>query len=194
LCRHDGYPTGQPGKARIGAPGKSGRAIIAFYSPRPPLESLTTRIDMKKPLGFGSRGSADPSRSQLRRLGLGHPLGRDPWRTSMPASTLPRQTVVAIDPYDPALLTGGRDGHLRGALGTLGECHDLLAKLVITGLCAPVRSTLAEHRPVPPYADRLLPPRAAPQPQRTTGRRRRVRADAAAAAPRSETGSEVRPC
>jgi len=43
--------------------------------------------------GITLRQEADPVpeggrrflRSQLRRIGLGHPLGRDPLRTSMPA-------------------------------------------------------------------------------------------------------------
>lgn len=38
--------------------------------------------------------------------------------------------------HDPSLLAGLGDSQLRGAFGTLGEGHDLLAKLVITGLCS----------------------------------------------------------
>lgn len=40
------------------------------------------------------RAIADFLRSQLRRIGLGHPLGRDPLRTSMPASqTTPANSI-----------------------------------------------------------------------------------------------------
>ncbi|MCU1262233.1 MAG: hypothetical protein JWO80_5118 [Bryobacterales bacterium] len=56
---------------------------------------------------------------------------------------LPRQTVVAIGLHDRALLAGCRDGHQRGALGTLGERHDLLAKLVIAGLRAQASQRLS---------------------------------------------------
>ena len=98
-------------KRQGGAPGKSSRAIFAFYRPRPPLGSLTqenghylmllgrTRwirrerrrsvAAEERPSGTASpcrRITADFLRSRLRRTGLGHPLGRDPLRTSLPAS------------------------------------------------------------------------------------------------------------
>src|SRR5690348_6865982 len=40
---------------------------------------------------------------------------------------------MAISLHDRTLLAGCGDGHLRGALRTLRECHDLLAKLVVPG-------------------------------------------------------------
>src|ERR1051325_8056996 len=49
---------------------------------------------------------------------------------------LSRQTVLALSLHDQALLAGCGDGRLCGALRTLCECHDLLAKLVVTGLCS----------------------------------------------------------
>ena len=76
---------------------QSSRAIFAFYGPRPPLGRLT------KEMGLTLRSSDRPGaetrnpaarmkcagglsisrflRSQLRRIGLGHPPGRDPLRT-----------------------------------------------------------------------------------------------------------------
>lgn len=38
-----------------------------------------------------------------------------------------RRAVVAVGGHDPALLAGLGNRQLRGAFGTLGECHDLLA-------------------------------------------------------------------
>ena len=84
------------GESGFGAPGKSGRAIFAFYSPRPPLGSFTKEMGLiliprlargrnQKPSGTDENvpeGFCDRFlRSQLRRIGLGHPLGRDPSRT-----------------------------------------------------------------------------------------------------------------
>ena len=95
---NDGIPMSRgTRKAGFGTPGKSGRAIFAFYSPRPPLGSLTKEMGLiLKPLN-GTGETRNPPvhphrvcrrvsisrflRSQLRRIGLGHPPGRDPWRT-----------------------------------------------------------------------------------------------------------------
>jgi hypothetical protein len=42
---NDGIPMARGiEKAEFGAPGKSGRAIFAFYSPRPPLGSFTKEM------------------------------------------------------------------------------------------------------------------------------------------------------
>ncbi len=78
------------------------------------------------------------------------------------ATSLPRQSVVAVGLHDPTLLAGCRDGHLRSALRTLGERHDLLAKLGIAGLCSQSRQGLLDIR-APLYAG--LPPPAPEAPQ-----------------------------
>ena len=39
-----GIPAAGRAKTGIGAPGKTGRAVFAFYSPRPPLGSLTKEM------------------------------------------------------------------------------------------------------------------------------------------------------
>jgi hypothetical protein len=96
-------------KTGIGAPGKSSRAVFAFLCPRPPLGDFTKEMRLnfgaqhesgRQWLG-GMDHFADRSgsrtlphrrivrgrvcvsrflRSQPRRIGLGHPRGRDPSR------------------------------------------------------------------------------------------------------------------
>jgi hypothetical protein len=92
-------------------------------------ERMTLRHGFAIPEGCG-RFSSEPTPSHR------------PWASArarpladLDASNhLPRQTVVAVDLDNATLLAGCGDGHLRGAFGTLGECHDLLAKLVIADL------------------------------------------------------------
>jgi hypothetical protein len=147
--------TGIPATDRIGAPGKSSRAIFAFSSPKPPLGSFTKemghfsaglvggtvdekRISPSGPAFAGPEGiAADFFGASSVASALGIRSAR-PLRTTMPASALAqallRQTVMAIGLHDQALLARRGDGHLCSALGTFGERHDLLAKLVIGGL------------------------------------------------------------
>jgi hypothetical protein len=80
-------------------------------------------------------------RSQPRRIGLGHPLGRDPARTIVPRK-LKRQAVLTVRLHDPTLSAGLGDSQLSGALGTFGGRHDLVAQLVVARLVADVRENL----------------------------------------------------
>ena len=74
-------------------------------------------------------------RSQLRRIGPGHPPGRDPKRTSMRHNpALQRQAVLAVNLKNHAFAAGFADRQLGGAFGTLGSLHDLLAELVVASL------------------------------------------------------------
>ncbi len=47
-----------------------------------------------------------------------------------------RQAVLAVGLQDDAVTASVGDGQLRGAFGTIGEIHDLLAQLVVSGLAA----------------------------------------------------------
>ena len=59
---------------------------------------------------------------------------------------LPWQVVVAVTLHDPALLASLRDRQLRGAFGTLGEGHDLLAELVVACFSCESRQRLGDVR------------------------------------------------
>ena len=107
-----GIPAPMGGKGNKERPAKSSRAIFAFYSPGPPLGRLTKEMGLfdarrtwpmelnrfavlqgwmrAPPAGHRRTGGVCSRflRSHLRRIGLGHPLGRDPLRTSMPATKL----------------------------------------------------------------------------------------------------------
>src|SRR5580704_11836906 len=58
--------------------------------------------------------------------------------------SLRARAVVAIAGDDPALLAGLGNRQLRGAFGTLGERHDVLAQLVVTRIAAEVRQSLGD--------------------------------------------------
>ena len=47
-----------------------------------------------------------------------------------------RKTVLTVDLHNDTVAAGIGDGQLRSAFGTIGEIHDLLAELVVTGLVA----------------------------------------------------------
>ena len=65
----------------MGEPGPSGPAVFAFHCPRPPLGSFTKLMHNKKALSFqGERALVPITSEPVRRIGLGHPLGRDSWR------------------------------------------------------------------------------------------------------------------
>jgi hypothetical protein len=88
-------------------------------------------------------------RSQPRRIGLGHPLGRDPVRTidsghcqHLAQRKLERQMVLAVSPRDPALLAGFRDCQLSSPFGALGGIHDLVAQLVVANFVAHICQSL----------------------------------------------------
>ena len=53
---------------------------------------------------------------------------------------------MAIVGHDPAFQAGVGDGQLRGAFGAFGECHDLLAELVVACDTAQVRQSPATDR------------------------------------------------
>jgi hypothetical protein len=77
---------------------------------------------------------------------------------------------MAIGLHDRALLAGCCDGHLRGALGTFRERHDLLAKLVIAGL----RSQVSQRLPhivlvAPSEGAKVAAPRGATAPRADGG-------------------------
>jgi hypothetical protein len=153
----------------------SGRGVRQWRS-NPPARSMSS-----------SRRVSRFLLSQLRRIGLGHPLGRGPLRTTMPAMG------TAIGVHDAGLLAGRGDGHLRSAFGALGSSHDLLAKSGYSGPGLPTRTRPGEHRPVLLFAGRQ---RGAAwklrQRPRTTAEWNRGAAGEADAERRSETGSAVR--
>src|SRR5580700_10983591 len=68
--------------------------------------------------------------------------GSAPARPGAKSGTSKRQTILPVGLHDGALPASLRNGQLRGAFGTLGLIHDLLAELVIPSLLAEVRQSL----------------------------------------------------
>src|SRR5580698_5576792 len=68
--------------------------------------------------------------------------GSAPARPGAKSRTSKRQSILPVGLHDGALPASFCNGQLRGALGTLGIIHDLLAELVIPGLLAEVRQSL----------------------------------------------------
>jgi len=72
---------------------------------------------------------------------LGIRPGATPCGQSMAANRHPlqRETILAVNLYDPALTASFGDGKLRRALGALCETHDFVAQSRITHLLADIR-------------------------------------------------------
>src|SRR5579864_7549092 len=68
--------------------------------------------------------------------------GSAPARPGAKPGTSKRQPVLPVGLHDGALPASLGNGQLRGALGTLGLIHDLLAELVLTSLLAEARQSL----------------------------------------------------
>ena len=127
-----GIPVVNQRKTGRGAPGKSGRAIFAFYSPRPPLGSFTKEMRLLI-LGLKSK---DPPARDVAPEGR-EPISSEPAPSHRPWASararpradsrcqqpppLQREAIVAVGLYDPTLTASFGDGQLRGALGTFGE-------------------------------------------------------------------------
>jgi hypothetical protein len=87
---------------------------------------------------FLPRRKGEPISSEpLRRIGPGHPPGRDPERTA--ATAKPPTPIAAAGigrclQHNAAFHTGFLNRRLRGALGALRSAHDLIPQFVVTRL------------------------------------------------------------
>ena len=139
MCRQNRYPRGTAIR-KAPAQRKPAGAVVAFYTPRPKLGKLSPVICFwkhetpPKSISGGVRlscrfWSTDPSPQPRAPLPAGQGLRRrDP--DAKPQDSQ-RQTVLPVGLHDQALLASLGNGQLRGALGTSGETHDLLAELVV---------------------------------------------------------------
>src|SRR5262249_4285747 len=92
------------------------------------------------PEGFDKPISSEPTPShQPWASARARPLADSRERNPLRA-----RAVVAVDGDNRALLAGLGNGQLRGAFGTLRECHDVLAQLVVTRFAAEVCQSLGD--------------------------------------------------
>ena len=96
-------------------------------------------------MGSGGVGLRNRSGLQIRRqprAPIPRGAGFAPARPGAKSRKSKRQSILAVGLHDGALPASLGDGQLSGALGTIGEIHDLLAQLVITSLLAEAGQSL----------------------------------------------------
>ena len=96
-------------------------------------------------MGSGGVGLRNRSGLQIRRQPRAptpRGAGFAPARPGAKSRNSKRQPILVVGLHDRALPASLGDGQLRRAPGTIGQIHDLLAKLVITGLLAEAGQSL----------------------------------------------------
>lgn len=97
---------------------------------------------------IGTREGEPISSEPLRRIGPGHPPGRDPERTlDLPdCRSLQREPMLAVVLYNAAFQASITNRQLRRTVGAFGDPHDLVAELIMTSLPSEQRLSAAGSR------------------------------------------------
>src|ERR1700730_11569685 len=106
------------------------------------LKTRTPPKPMWVPGGVGLRNRSGLQIRRQPRAPTPRGAGFAPARPSAKSRESKRQAILAVGLHDGALPASLGDGQLRGAPGTNGEIHDMLAQLVITRLLAETGQSL----------------------------------------------------